>query len=74
MSSLLKDIYLGVSWSKIADQAFPDKSMGWFFNKMHGRDGNGGNGEFSYAERIQLRNALLDFSERIRESAMAIDV
>jgi hypothetical protein len=74
MSALLKDVYLGISWSKIADQAFPDKSMGWFFNKMHGRDGNGGKGEFTYAEKIQLRNALLDFSGRISQAAMAIDI
>ena len=74
MSTLLKDIYLGITWSKIADSAFPDKSLGWFFNKMHGRDGNGGEGGFTYAERLQLRNALVGFSEHVYAAAQRIDV
>jgi hypothetical protein len=70
----LKDIYLCITWSKIAEICFPDKSLGWFFNKMHGRDGNGGEGEFTYAEKMQLRNALIEFSEHVRDAAHKIDV
>jgi len=40
---------------------------------LNGIDGNGGEGDFTYPERVQLKNALYDFSERIRNAADKID-
>jgi hypothetical protein len=74
MMTQIRDIALDVTWSKIADRYFPEKSVSWFYNKLNGRDGNGGDGDFTYAERIQFRNALFDFAERIRNTAQSIEV
>ena len=68
VSMQLKDIRLDISWSKIARRYF-DKSASWLYNKLNGIDGNGGDGDFTYSEKIQLRNALYDFSERIKKAA-----
>ena len=70
----LRDIVVDVTWSRIAKRYFPDKSVGWFYNKLNGRDGNGGEGEFTLAERVQLRNALFDFAERVRNVAQSIEI
>jgi len=70
----LRDIALDVTWSKIAVRYFPEKSVSWFYNKLSGRDGNGGEGDFTYVERVQLRNALFDFAERIRNAAQSIEI
>jgi hypothetical protein len=64
----LSDILLDVTWSKISRRYFV-KSASWIYNKMNGSDGNGGPGDFTYEERIQLRNGLYDFAERIRKIA-----
>jgi len=74
MMMQLRDIALDVTWSKFAMRYFPEKSVPWFYNKINGRDGNGGEGEFNYAERVQLRNALFDFAERIRNEAQSIEI
>ena len=68
VSMQLKDIRLDITWSNIARRYF-DKSASWLYNKLNGIDGNGGSGDFTYSERIQLRNALYDFSERIKKAA-----
>ena len=68
---LLRDIMLDISWSKISRRYF-QKSASWLYNKFNGIDGNGGKGDFSYSEKIQLRNALYDFSERIKKAADSI--
>ena len=73
MSSLLQDIRQDVTWSKISRQYF-GKSASWMYNKLNGIDGNGNDGEFTYSEKLQLRNALYDFAERIRNSANLIEV
>ena len=70
----VKEIALDVTWSKIAARYFPDKSVSWFYNKLNGRDGNGGKGDFTCAERIQLRNSLFDLAERIRNTAQSIEI
>ena len=70
----INDIALDITWSKIAERYFPGKSVSWFYNKLRGVDGNGGAGEFTYAEKLQLQNALFDFSERVRIAARSIDV
>ena len=69
---LIKDISVDITWSKIAQRYFPDKSIPWFYNKLRGVDGNGGAGDFTYEEKLQLRNALFDFSERIRNVATTL--
>ncbi|MCL1942082.1 MAG: DUF5053 domain-containing protein [Candidatus Azobacteroides sp.] len=68
VSAQLSDIRLDITWSKIARRYF-DKSASWLYNKMNGIDGNGGEGDFTYSEKMQLKNALYDFSERIRKVA-----
>ena len=67
----LHDILLDVTWSKIARRYF-GKSASWIYNKMDGIDGNGDPGDFTYDEKIQLRNGLYDFAERIRKAADSI--
>ncbi|MDQ5928512.1 MAG: hypothetical protein QG594_286 [Bacteroidota bacterium] len=64
----LDDIILDVSWADIAKTYF-GKSSSWIYNKLNGRDGNGGYGEFTEIEKENLRNALFDISDRIRKSA-----
>ena len=72
VQALLDDIILDVTWSNISRQYF-GKSASWIYNKLNGKDSNGVDGGFTYAERLQLQNALLDFSERIRTAAYAVD-
>ena len=72
MSSQLRDIRQDVTWSKIARRYF-DKSASWMYNKLNGIDGNGNDGEFTYSEKIQLKNALYDFADRIKIAADKID-
>ena len=74
MMMQLRDIALDVTWSKISLKYFPGKSVTWLYNKLNGRDGNGGEGSFTYPERIQLRNALFDVAERIRSAATLIEI
>ena len=72
MSSQLRDIRQDVTWSKIARRYF-GKSASWMYNKLNGIDGNGNDGEFTYSEKIQLKNALYDFADRIKIAADKID-
>jgi len=67
--AIMQDIVLDITWSKIAQTYFPNKSVAWFYNKLRGVDGNGGSGDFNYEERLRLRSALLDFSQRVRDVA-----
>ena len=71
MKQRMSDIYLAVSWREIARTYF-DKSVPWFQHKMYGIDGNGGVGGFTEEEAGQLRNALIDLSNRIRHAAEKI--
>ncbi|NDV81849.1 DUF5053 domain-containing protein [Bacteroides sp. 51] len=68
----IEDVVLDITWSKIAKRYFPDKSITWLYNKLRGVDGNGGSGHFTESEKIQLKNALLDFSERVKNAAESI--
>jgi len=68
----LSDILLDISWAKIAQKYF-GKSSSWMYHKLDGIDGNGNKSDFSYSERLQLKNALFDFSERIRHAAESIE-
>jgi hypothetical protein len=73
VSTQLQDIRLDITWSKIARNYF-GKSASWLYNKMNGTDGNGGEGDFTFSEKPQLKHALYDFSERIRKAADKLDV
>lgn len=64
----LNDIILDVSWPDIAKNHF-GKSTPWIYNKLNGRDGNGGHGEFNAQETEILKNALFELADRIRKSA-----
>lgn len=64
----LRDVYLTITWAKIADRYF-GRSTSWIYNKMNGRDGNGGEGAFTPEETIQLKEALYDFAERVKRCA-----
>nr|DAS68769.1 MAG TPA: protein of unknown function (DUF5053) [Caudoviricetes sp.] len=71
MLQLLDDIVADVSWGRISKEYF-GKSSSWIYHKLHGRDGNGGVGEFTPAEKEQLQGALYDIAERIRKAASTI--
>ena len=71
MMQQLDDIVIDVSWRQIAQDYF-GKSSSWIYNKLHGRDGNGGEGGFTDVEKLQLQGALYDISERIRRAASTI--
>jgi hypothetical protein len=68
----LSDILLDISWAKIAQKYF-GKSSSWLYHKLDGIDGNGNKNDFTYTEKLQLKNALIDFSERIRHAAENIE-
>ena len=69
----ISDIIMDVSWAKISQKYF-GKSSSWMYHKLDGIDGNGNQIDFTYSERLQLKNALFDFSERIRKAAETIDI
>lgn len=71
VKSKLNDVYLSITWSKIAHRYF-GKSSSWLYNKMNGRDGNGGEGEFTPAEIQTLKEGLLNFAERIIKCANSL--
>ncbi|MFC2271493.1 MAG: DUF5053 domain-containing protein [Capnocytophaga ochracea] len=71
MMQQLDDIMIDVSWRQIAQDYF-GKSSSWIYNKLHGRDGNGGEGGFTNIEKQQLQGALYDIAERIRRAASTI--
>ena len=62
----LSDIILDISWAKISKKYF-GKSSSWIYNKLDGS-------EFTYSEKMQLKNALSDLSERIRKAADSIEI
>ena len=72
MKQQMSDILLSISWGCLARDYF-SKSASWFYNKFNGIDGNRKPTEFSLEERIQLKGALCDLSERIRRAADSID-
>jgi len=67
----LRDIALDVTWSKIASRYF-GKSASWIYHKLNGIDGNGKPTDFTNEERIQFKNALMDFSDRVRNAALKV--
>jgi len=65
VKSKLDDILLMVTWGKIARQYF-GKPSSWIHDKLNGR---GEGGEFTEEEADRLRDALIDFSDRVRRCA-----
>ena len=65
MKVRLGDILMALSWREIAKNYF-GKSSSWLYHKMDGIDGNGGVGGFTDSEAMQLKDALIDLSDRIR--------
>ena len=65
----LQDILVSISWREIARRYF-GKSSSWLNHNLAGikSDGTLGGG-FSESERIQLKEALIDLSDRIKEAA-----
>lgn len=68
MKARLGDILMALSWREIARKYF-GKSSSWLYHKLDGIDGNGGVGGFSYSEAMELKDALIDLSDRIRAAA-----
>lgn len=68
MKVRLGDILMALSWREIAKNYF-GKSSSWLYHKMDGIDGNGGVGGFTDSEAMQLKEALIDLSDRIRAAA-----
>ena len=64
----LDEIIFDLSWADISKTYF-GKSSSWMYNKLNGKDGNGGFGEFTAEEKETLQNALFDISDRIRKTA-----
>ena len=64
----IQDIQILVSWREIAHTYF-GKSASWLYHKLDGIDGNGGAGGFTEEEKIMLRSALYEVSNRIRAAA-----
>ncbi len=68
MKARLGDILMALSWREIARNYF-GKSSSWLYHKLDGIDGNGGVGGFSDSEAMELKDALIDLSDRIRAAA-----
>lgn len=68
MKARLGDILMALSWREIARNYF-GKSSSWLYHKLDGIDGNGGVGGFSHSEAMELKDALIDLSDRIRAAA-----
>ena len=71
MKKRIKDIQMAISWREFANTYFK-RSSSWFYHKLDGIDGNGGEGGFTPEEAEQMRGALIDLSNRIRNAAESI--
>ena len=68
VKALLSDILLHVSWGDISREYF-GKSGSWLYHKLNGIDGNKKPTDFTLEERVKLKGALVDLSDRIRRAA-----
>ena len=71
MKAQLDDLLTAISWADLSRTYF-GKSNSWLYHKLDGRDGNGKPNGFNDEEKEQLKNALLDLSERIKKAAAII--
>jgi hypothetical protein len=72
MKAKLYDLLISISWSDLAHRYF-NKSGSWMYHKLDGIDGNKKPTDFTDEEKVQLKAALLDLSERIRRAADNIE-
>lgn len=68
MKEKLSDVLMVLSWREIARTYF-GKSSSWLYHKMDGINGMGGEGGFTPSESAQLKEALNDLADRIRDAA-----
>jgi hypothetical protein len=68
---LMWDIIVDISWANLSTKYF-GRSRSWLSQKMNGKDGNGGEGEFSETEKETLKRALNDLANRIQVCANKI--
>ncbi len=61
----LSDILLSISWADLSKRYF-GKSNSWLYHKLDGVDGNKKPTQFTDEERLLLKGALTDLSDRIR--------
>jgi len=73
MKAQLQDILMAVSWSDISRTYF-GKSNSWLYHKLDGVDGNKKPTEFSLEERMKLKGALADLSDRLRRASDSIQI
>ena len=71
MKKRIRDIQMAISWREFANTYFK-RSSSWFYHKLDGIDGNGGEGGFTPEAAEQMRGALIDLSNRIRRAAESI--
>ena len=55
MKKKLSDVLMAISWREFANTYFK-RSSSWFYHKMDGIDGNGGQGGFNEEETEQMRS------------------
>lgn len=71
MRKRMQPILMDISWRELSNRYF-GRSSSWFYHKMDGINGNGGQGGFTIEEAGQLRAALFDLADRIRWAAEQI--
>lgn len=64
----LSDIIMKITWREIAHDYF-GKSASWLYHKLDGINGMGAPGGFTPSELAQLKEGLIDLSEKIRAAA-----
>ena len=64
----LRDVSPYIKWRQFAIDYF-DKSVPWFYNKLHERDGHGGTPKFTEEEILILKGGLIDLADRFRKTA-----
>lgn len=66
--SSLKDIILYLKWGNISKD-YLGYSRGWIYQRLNGYDGNGNPCDFTPVQKEQLREALRDLADKIRQTA-----
>lgn len=64
----LSDIIMKITWREVAHDYF-GKSASWLYHKLDGINGMGTPGGFTESELCQLKEGLIDLSEKIRTAA-----
>lgn len=64
----LSDIIMKITWREVAHDYF-HKSASWLYHKLDGINGMGAPGGFTESELLQLKEGLIDLSEKIRAAA-----